>query len=507
MTSTESFDFIVIGAGAAGCVLAYRLATESDATVLVLESGPADDEPLIRQPYAWVRLLGSDVDWKYVTTPQQGAAGRSVPWPRGRVVGGSTSINAMVYMRGHAQDYDSWSAMGNPGWSYLEVLDAFKAIESFPDGDPVYRGADGPLRVRRATATSELAQAVFSGAVEWGAPVNEDFNGESLDGVGWNQLTISDHLRQSAADAFLRPALATGRITLRTQAHVTDLELGKSGRVEAVRYLRDGATHTCRVGQEVFLAAGTIESPKLLMLAGIGPAAQLREHGIPVTIPLDGVGANLHDHPGVPVVVESRKAVPFGSNQGSELGLFCRTQPAVRVPDLQFGLLNLAIASDPAALRSQQAFTFSPSLLKPRSRGSIRLASPSPLSHPRVDPAYLADDADVEALVRAVEISRELAATRALEPWTRVEMVPGPDCTGADLRRYVRESVNTWFHPVGTCRMGQDELAVVDARLRVRGAENLRVVDASVIPEVTSGNTAAPTMMIAWRAAGFALAR
>jgi choline dehydrogenase len=497
----SGYDYIVVGGGSAGCVLASRLSADPAATVLLLESGGPDSDPNLTVPALWPMLMGTDADWSYETVPQVHAAGRRIGWPRGRVLGGSSSINAMVYMRGAAADFDRWAEDGCVGWDAASVLPAFKALEDYPGGDPATRGVDGPLKVRIPDTVSPFSEAVYEAALELGHQANDDFNSGSIDGVGWNQLTVADGSRQSSATAFLRPVRDRANLTVLTAAHAVRLAITASGRVTAVDYLLDGAPHRAQVAAEVILACGAIESPKLLMLSGIGPAEHLRGLGIEVTADLPGVGANLHDHPGVPVTFETGRPVPPGPNQASEVGLFCRSSPDRPVPDLQFGVLTVPLAVD-ATMAGHHGFTLYPSYVKPASRGTVRLRSADAADRPLIDPAYLREGSDVAALSQAVDISRELAATSSLREWAAVEKLPGAATSDRPaLRDYAARAVNTWFHPVGTCRMGTNDDCVVDPWLRVVGTENLRVADASVMPEVTSGNTNAPTLMIAARAA------
>jgi choline dehydrogenase len=410
----------------------------------------------------------------------------------------------MVHMRGCPADYDGWAAAGCTGWDYESVLPAFMAIEDFADGDLDYHAQDGRLRVAIPESVNPLSQAAMAAALDVGYPYNPDLNGMNIDGVGWNQLAIRDGQRESAAAAFLRSALARPNLTVLTGALVTQLVV-RAGRVCAIDYLIDNQTRRDTVGNEAVLCAGVVESPKILMLSGIGPVEHLESLGIRVAVESPGVGANLHDHPGVGVTFRAKREIPPGVNQGSELGLFARLDRAAPKPQVQFGLTHVPYYAD-GFFAPANSFTFFPSWTTPESRGRLTLRSASPTDPPAIDPRYLSEDSDLRGLIGAIELSREMAHASGLREWTDVEVIPGPGVSGGEmLRAYVRQAVDTWFHAVGTCRMGSDEDAVVDTSLRVRGVANLRVIDASVIPTVPTGNTNAPTLMIAERGSALML--
>ncbi|WP_026909943.1 GMC family oxidoreductase [Patulibacter minatonensis] len=494
-------DVVIVGGGSAGCILAARLSEDPDARVLLLEAGGADTKPEIHEPTAWPLLMGSEVDWSYRTTPQQSAAGREVFFPRGKVLGGSGSINAMVYLRGTRRDNDHWAMLGNVGWDWESVLPAFKALEHHPTGDPALHGLDGPLRISLPDPPHPISEAAIEAAVELGFARNDDLNGATIEGAGYNPLTIADGRRQSAAQAFLAPAMGRENLTVVTGAHARRLLWATEDRVDGVEYERDGGLHVARAAGEVVLACGAIDTPKLLLLSGVGPADELTALGVDVRIDLSGVGRNLHDHLGAPVTFHNARPVPAGRYQFSEVGLFGKSDPALTYPDLQFAVPHIPYPPE-GVTGPAEGFAIVPSVLKPQSRGSVRLATADPAVAPLIDPAYLREQADVQAVVRSIEISRELANAGPLRAWNAGEAIPGPDVSGPEaLRDFGRRAAGTWFHPSGTCRMGTDGEAVVDPALRLRGTTNVRVVDASVIPTVTSANINAPTMMIAWRAA------
>ncbi|MFJ9900058.1 GMC family oxidoreductase [Streptomyces sp. NPDC091280] len=509
-------DHIVVGAGSAGCAVAARLSEDPSTTVVLLEAGGWDERPEIHRADAAsvLSLLTaewrSEIDWGYVTEPEAGMEGRRVPVARGKVVGGCSSVNALMWVRGSRHDYTRWVAEGATGWSYDEVLPYFKLAEDYSGGADAFRGAGGPVRVRQLDRPSPIARAFVAGAGELGyaADPDGDYNGARQEGFGFLYQTFRDDAggRCSTADAYLRPALQRPNLTVLTDTLATRLLLAGT-RVTGVEYVRDGTLHELRADREVIVCAGAFESPKLLMLSGIGPAAHLREHGIRCVQDLPGVGAGLQDHLFTPVCHQSLQEHPDGALL-SEAGLFTHTREAgpEDSPDLQFtfGPIKFLPPDAPADRWEGPGFTFAPIALRPRSRGRVRLRDADPRSNAVVGAGYLTSTADLDVLVRGVELARELAATHAFDAFRGDELGPGKDVTGsAELRRYVAANATTLWHPAGTCRMGTGPDAVTDPQLRVRGFEGLRVADASVMPSITAGNTHAPSVMIGERAAAF----
>lgn len=525
MSGTE---FIVVGAGSGGCAAAARL-REAGRRVHLLEAGGPDTHPHIQIPVAFGRLFGSEVDWAYQTEPQAELNGRRLFWPRGKVLGGSSSINAMIYIRGHRADYDGWAAAGNRGWSYDEVLPYFKRSEDFEDGPDAFHGAGGPLHVEHRRYTHPICDALTDGFAELGYPRNDDFNAAQQEGFGRYQVTMKGGERHSTAAAYLRPALALegpGELQVTTGAHVTRLLL-RGGRAVGVAYRDEaGAEHELHAEGGVILTAGAVTSPHLLLLSGIGPADELRAAGVEVQCDLPGVGQNLQDHLIVPVVFEtdtpglrSPLREPHLSeyeqerrgllvSNVAETGGFLRTSPDLAAPDLQFHHGAALFLEFGKPLARGHHFTLLPTLLQPHSRGQIRLASADPLARPLIEPNYLSDSRDLDVLLRGIELAREVADTAALTSYRRAEFLPGAGATDrAALTEHVREHAMTIYHPVGTCRMGHDDLAVVGDDLRVRGVDGLWIADASVMPTVPRGNTNAPTIMVAEKAADLILGR
>ncbi|MCX4911144.1 GMC family oxidoreductase [Streptomyces sp. NBC_00878] len=500
MTALTS-DYVVVGGGTAGCVLAARLSRDPGTRVVLLEagesSGPA--EMSYPDPLAAFSLWGSSVDWAYSTTAQPGTEDAVHPWPRGKVLGGSSAINGMVHHRGHPDSYDVWEKQGATDWNYDSLLPFFRRSETVEGRDPYVRGTDGPMRIEAIPAPNPLAEAAFCAAAEAGHTPLEDGNGWVSEGVSWRETNVAEGRRQSAADAYLLPVLARPNLTVITGAHARRL-LVEGGRCRGVEYTVAGEVRTVLADRETVLAAGAIGSPQLLMLSGIGPADHLRETGIEVLADLPGVGGNLHDHVTSYVVHTSDQQPPSGPT--AEVQVLTRSSAGV-APDLLLLFAGAALrprwtGADPGG----HSILFS--LMDPSSRGTLRLRSADPAAPPLMDPAYLSDDRDLDRLVVGLRLARELGGTKALAPWRTGESFPGADVQDDEsCRAYLRSTASTYFHPVGTCRIGTDELAVVDPQLRVRSVAGLRIADASVMPSIASAPTNATVLAIAERAAHF----
>lgn len=470
------YDYVVVGAGSAGCVLANRLSADPGTSVLLLEAGGPDVNPAIHVPPGWPTLLGSESDWAYGTEPEPHIESARVPAPRGKVLGGTSSLNAMVYIRGNRTDYDAWPS----GWSYEDVLPFFKRSEDQQRGASEYHGVGGPLHVSDPSEPSPASIAFLKAAEALGHPANPDFNGARQEGCGLYQRTIKDGRRQSAAVAFLHPVLSRPNLTVRTGVQVNRLIVEKN-RVVGVSC--DGSE--IRAKREVILAAGAFNSPKLLMLSGIGPADHLRAVGVPVVHDLPGVGANLQDHPMLKIVFRTNQPFPIAADSNlAEAGLF--------IPDAQFHLAPVPWPH-PRFICDGPGFTIAVNLSRPASRGRVWLRSANPADAPCIQANYMEHPDDRLRMIRAIEVACAIGNGAAFEPYAATQVVPAP---GADLEAFVRQACETIWHPAGTCSMG----TVVDSDLRVRGLDGLRVVDASVMPTITSGNTNAPTIMIAERA-------
>ncbi len=530
----RAYDYIVVGSGSAGSVLAGRLSADANCRVLLLEAGGGDWNPLIRIPLGSGKLVRSRLfSWGYQTEPEPHLEGRRISWPRGKVLGGSSSIHSMIYIRGNRGDYDHWSQLGNRGWSHAEVLPYFRRAEGHESRDDAFHGREGPLKVARGKSDNPLYDAFVEAGIEAGHAGTEDFNGAAQEGFGRYDFTIRDGRRCSAADAYLKPVRNRPNLEIATKAQATRV-LFEGRRAVGVEYLRRGRRLEARAEAEVLLAGGTLNSPQLLLLSGIGEAEALAEHGIDCRHHLPGVGRNLQDHIDVPVqhlctqpitlysqIRADRIALSmlraqffksgFATTFPVEGGTFLKTRPELEMPDVQCHLLGgLATARIRWPLLSaltagpldHDGFTCRICVLRPESRGQVGLRSADPLAPVRIQANYLASDNDVATLRRAVAMVREIMAQKAFDPFRGPELQPGPERqSDADLDAWIHAVAETIYHPVGTCRMGQDEMAVVDDSLRVRGLEGLRVVDASVMPSLIGGNTSAPTIMIAEKAA------
>ena len=536
MTRGESFDYVVVGAGSAGCVLANRLSADPERSVLLVEAGSKDRNPLFRLPMLMGKLFHSGIyNWRYHTEPVPSLDGRSLYWPRGKVLGGSSTINGMIYVRGNRHDYDRWAQMGLAGWSYDEVLPAFRRSEGHVERDGAFHGRAGELTVCRARSGNPLFDVFVEAGRQAGHPVNDDFNGPEQQGFGRYDFTIRRGKRCSTSAAFLHPIRHRRNLSIATECLVRRIVV-EGQRATGIEIADGARARTVRAEREVILCAGTVNSPQLLMLSGVGPGDALKEHGIEVIHELPGVGRNLQDHVDCVIAYACTKPITLYRNlradrligsvaQGMlfgrgvattfpyEAGAFLKSRAELVAPDIQVhfmpALENAAKLHIPTHFRKtpvevNHGFSMRVGPVNPESRGWIGLRSADPAAAPLIQPNYLQDDADCRTTIAGIRMVRDVVEQPAFAAYRGREIAPGADVrSDADLTRWLRASAMTTFHPVGTCRMGTDPMAVVDARLAVHGIAGLRVADASVMPVIVSGNTNAPAIMIGEKAAEF----
>ncbi|WP_395064478.1 GMC family oxidoreductase [Paraburkholderia silvatlantica] len=522
-------DYLIVGAGSAGCVLAHRLSADARNAVLLLEAGGEDSSPWIHVPVGYFKTMHDPaLDWCYRTEPDEGVAGRQIDWPRGKVLGGSSSLNGLLYVRGQREDYDRWAALGNRGWRYADVLPYFRKSEDQERGANAWHGTGGPLKVSDLRLRRPIADHFIAAAQETGIPLNDDYNGEVQEGVGYFQQTAYNGFRWSTAKGFLKPARKRSNLIVQTRAQACRI-LFEGRRAVGVEYLQAGVKKRARARVEVILASGAIGSPQILQHSGVGPAHVLRDAGVAVLHDLPGVGQNLQDHLQVRLVFRTRERTlndevnhPLRKAwiglqyalwrtgpltlAASQVAVFTRSSPAVERPDIQFHMQPLSADKPGHGAHPFSAFTASVCQLRPHSRGSVEIRSTDPLQYPAIRANYLSDPRDHPVVIGGIRVARRIAAAPSLAPHIVSEFVPGERYqSDAELLEAARQFSQSIYHPAGTCKMGRDATAVVDERLRVHGLAALRVVDASIMPELVSGNTNAPVIMIAEKAADMIL--
>ncbi|MEZ5909144.1 MAG: choline dehydrogenase [Hyphomicrobiaceae bacterium] len=528
--SERTFDYIVIGAGTAGCVLANRLTANGRFTVLLLEAGPADNYPWIHIPIGYAKtMFNPRYNWGFHTEAEPELNGRRIYWPRGKVLGGSSSINGLIYIRGQARDYDLWAQAGNPGWAWKDVLPYFRKLETNERGPSELHGGDGPLKCSDIHERPELMEAIIRAGNELGVRTTDDFNGPSQDGVGYYQLFTHNGRRSSTAVCYLKPARKRRNLVVETEALVSRV-LFEGRTATGVAYRHKGAARIARAGREVVLAAGAVQSPPLLEMSGVGQGQLLQDRGVPVVHDLPGVGENMQDHLQFRLIFRCKKPITTNdllkswrgrlgiglkyalSRSGpmaigiNHAGMFTQVLDESEGPDIQFHFAALSAEMAGGKTHSFPGFTFSVCQLRPTSRGSVHITSLEPSDAPSIRPNYLTTDYDWRCALAGVKFARRLAHADSLKDYTLCEYRPGPEAeTDEHLKEFCRNYGATIFHPAGTCKMGTDNMAVVDPRLRVRGIERLRVVDCSIMPNLISGNTNAPVAMIAEKAADMML--
>ncbi|MCA9050442.1 MAG: GMC family oxidoreductase N-terminal domain-containing protein [Planctomycetaceae bacterium] len=501
MNVVDSYDYVVVGAGSSGCVIASRLSENSDCSVLLAEAGGTCVHPDVINPVRWTSLFPGPLDWGYLSQPMRHCHGRIDHVPRAKMLGGCHSHNAGVWVRGHRADFDGWEAAGCSGWGWNDVLPIYQRIENWQGAPNTLRGKNGPMYITPPQNPNPIA-AAFAGSGSYARiPVNEDYNAESMDGTCFFNLTVRDGKRFSVVDAYLNPALGRDNLTVLTNVSVTGLVMNGTT-CTGVRFLQDGKPRQIVCRREVILSAGVIGSPQILMLSGIGPSAELQALGIPPVIDLPGVGRNLQDHVLVAGInYECRTPLPEPRNNGAEATLWWYSRDGLDRPDIQPVILEFPFVTPDLASRltSQNCYAIAPSIVQPRSRGSVRLASADPLAAPLIDVNFLADPSDVAAMLAAVELCRAIGASSAFDEFRSHELMPG-NLSAGEMTDFIRRAATTYFHPTSTCSMGTGSDAVVSPQLQVHGIQNLRVADASIMPDITCGNTNAPCVMIAERA-------
>jgi choline dehydrogenase len=529
----ETFDFVVVGAGSAGCVLADRLSADGRNRVLVLEFGGSDRSVLIQMPAALsIPMNMAKYNWRYETEPEPHLGGRRLHCPRGKVIGGSSSINGLVYVRGNPLDFERWEEEGAAGWGYRHVLPYFQRAESRQEGGDAWRGGSGPLSTRYGRIENPLYKAFVEAAKQAGYPGTDDINGEQQEGFGRMDMTVRDGVRWSAANAYLKPAMKRANLEVRTHALVTRI-LFEGTRAVGVRYAQGGLEHEVMAGREVILSGGPINSPHLLKLSGVGPAGELQALGIDVVRDLPGVGENLQDHLEFYFQVACTQPITLYSWQGPlgkaavgarwllrrdwlgatnhfETCGFIRSRPGIRYPDIQYHFLPLAVTYDGTGLASEHGFQAHVGPMRSKSRGFVRLKSPDPREHPRIQFNYMSHEDDWSEMRACVRLTREIFAQPAFDPYRGREIQPGEHVrTDEEIDAFVRDKVESAYHPSCSCKMGSpsDPMAVVDPETRVIGLERLRVVDSSIMPSITTGNLNAPTIMIGEKGADHILGR
>jgi choline dehydrogenase-like flavoprotein len=513
------YDYVIAGAGSAGCVLANRLSEDPDVNVLLVEAGGSDTSPLIHMPVAWTALFRSDQDWDHSSVYEPHCNNRRIFLPRGKVLGGCSSINAMVYIRGNPLDYDEWRDLGCPGWGWEEMLPYFKRAEDNERGQDEFHGVGGPLPVSDVRSRNAISEAFIDAAIACGLPPNDDFNGAKQDGVGWYQLTQRNGVRASAAAAYLRPAMSRPNLHVETHVQVVKV-LFEGTRAVGVRGVRLGEHIDFRASSEVIVSCGSYNSPQLLMLSGIGRPNELAALQIPPVAEVPGVGLNLVDHPVSGVVyLSDREGSLFGAlnehnlalfqtkgrgpltSNAAEAGAFVRTRAGLDAPDVQFHFVPALFVQEGLVPGHTHGLTIAANVANPRSRGQVALVSPDPTAKPLIVHNYYDDPEDLRTQIAGVRLAMQIAKTAPLSQWASNPYLAPTSDSDEDIVAHIRARMQTIYHPVGTCKMGIDDMAVVDPQLRVHGIEGLRVVDASIMPTVPRGNTNAPTIAVAERAA------